>query len=174
MYEHAVISASGALINFSGKKTGRSPKDKRIVYEDSSKDDIWVCPLILQWLVIDVLLPGANFPHCLLFECSGDLSTSRWTSTLSKSTESVPLITSTPVRTSSESISFSSAPPSGLKLRLLFAPHSVFDGFAGWDPKYRIKVRVICARAYHALFVSLIINSSRAVPLFCRHRCSVR
>jgi len=25
----------------------------------------------------------------------------------------------------------------------------VFDGFAGWDPKYRIKVRVICARAYH-------------------------
>jgi len=21
-----------------------------------------------------------------------------------------------------------------------------FDGFAGWDPKYRIKVRVICSR----------------------------
>ncbi|ORX94630.1 ATP-utilizing phosphoenolpyruvate carboxykinase [Basidiobolus meristosporus CBS 931.73] len=29
----------------------------------------------------------------------------------------------------------------------------VLDGFAGWDPKYRIKVRVICARAYHALFM---------------------
>ena len=27
------------------------------------------------------------------------------------------------------------------------------DGFAGWDPHYRIKVRVICARAYHALFM---------------------
>ncbi len=27
------------------------------------------------------------------------------------------------------------------------------DGFAGWDPQYRIKVRVICARAYHALFM---------------------
>jgi phosphoenolpyruvate carboxykinase (ATP) len=27
------------------------------------------------------------------------------------------------------------------------------DGFAGWDPGYRIKVRVICARAYHALFM---------------------
>lgn len=38
----AVISASGALINFSGKKTGRSPKDKRIVQEETSKDDIWV------------------------------------------------------------------------------------------------------------------------------------
>lgn len=41
--EGAVISSSGALINFSGKKTGRSPKDKRVVYEDSSKDDVWVC-----------------------------------------------------------------------------------------------------------------------------------
>ena len=29
----------------------------------------------------------------------------------------------------------------------------VFDGFAGWDPRYRQKVRVICARAYHALFM---------------------
>lgn len=29
----------------------------------------------------------------------------------------------------------------------------VIDGFAGWDPKYRIKVRIVCARAYHALFM---------------------
>lgn len=29
----------------------------------------------------------------------------------------------------------------------------VFDGYAGWDPKYRIKVRVIASRAYHALFM---------------------
>jgi phosphoenolpyruvate carboxykinase (ATP) len=27
------------------------------------------------------------------------------------------------------------------------------DAFAGWDPKYRLKIRVICARAYHALFM---------------------
>ena len=39
--EGAIVSSSGALINFSGKKTGRSPKDKRIVYEETSKDDIW-------------------------------------------------------------------------------------------------------------------------------------
>jgi len=39
--EGAVISATGALINFSGKKTGRSPKDKRIVYEETSKHHIW-------------------------------------------------------------------------------------------------------------------------------------
>jgi hypothetical protein len=27
------------------------------------------------------------------------------------------------------------------------------DGFAGWDPNYRFKVRVICSRPYHALFM---------------------
>ncbi len=27
------------------------------------------------------------------------------------------------------------------------------DGFGGWDPTHRIRVRVICARAYHALFM---------------------
>lgn len=44
-YEGAVISSSGALINFSGKKTGRSPKDKRIVSEETSKDDVWWGPV---------------------------------------------------------------------------------------------------------------------------------
>jgi phosphoenolpyruvate carboxykinase (ATP) len=29
----------------------------------------------------------------------------------------------------------------------------VVDGFAGWDPQYRLKIRVICARPYHALFM---------------------
>lgn len=29
----------------------------------------------------------------------------------------------------------------------------VVDGFAGWDPKYRLKIRVITTRAYHALFM---------------------
>lgn len=29
----------------------------------------------------------------------------------------------------------------------------VVDGFARWDPKYRIKVRVVACRAYHALFM---------------------
>lgn len=46
--EGAVIAASGALINYSGKKTGRSPKDKRIVYEETSKDDIWWGPVNIK------------------------------------------------------------------------------------------------------------------------------
>eukprot|EP00002_Diphylleia_rotans_P003207 TRINITY_DN1217_c0_g2_i1.p1 TRINITY_DN1217_c0_g2~~TRINITY_DN1217_c0_g2_i1.p1 ORF type:complete len:597 (-),score=131.77 TRINITY_DN1217_c0_g2_i1:496-2286(-) len=29
----------------------------------------------------------------------------------------------------------------------------VFDGFVSWDPKYRMKIRVITSRAYHALFM---------------------
>ena len=101
-HEHAVISASGALINFSGKKTGRSPKDKRIVYEDSSKDDIW-------WGPVNIKMDEHTFE--INRERAIDYLNTR---------EHV----------------------------------YVFDGFAGWDPKYRIKVRVICARAYHALFMN--------------------
>lgn len=29
----------------------------------------------------------------------------------------------------------------------------VMDGFAGWDPNQQIKVRIICTRPYHALFM---------------------
>ena len=29
----------------------------------------------------------------------------------------------------------------------------VCDGYAGWDPDCRIKVRVLCGRAYHALYM---------------------
>lgn len=29
----------------------------------------------------------------------------------------------------------------------------VIDGYAGWDPKYRKKVRVIATRSYHCLFM---------------------
>ena len=32
-----------------------------------------------------------------------------------------------------------------------------FDGFAGWDPNYRIKIRVICSRPYHALFMHTML-----------------
>jgi phosphoenolpyruvate carboxykinase (ATP) len=49
LYEQAIayergtaITASGALATDSGAKKGRSPKDKRIVEESSSVEDIWV------------------------------------------------------------------------------------------------------------------------------------
>jgi len=37
-----------------------------------------------------------------------------------------------------------------------------FDGFAGWDSKYRVKVRIICSRPYHALFMhTMLIRPNR-------------
>ena len=40
-----------------------------------------------------------------------------------------------------------------------------FDGFAGWDPKYRIKVRVICSRPYHTLFMhTMLIYNAGSFP----------
>lgn len=100
--EGAVLSSTGALINFSGKKTGRSPKDKRIVYEETSKDDIWWGPVNIK---MDEHTFEINRERAIDYLNTRDLV-------------------------------------------------YVFDGFAGWDPKYRIKVRVICARAYHALFMN--------------------
>ncbi|OCB89736.1 ATP-utilizing phosphoenolpyruvate carboxykinase [Sanghuangporus baumii] len=100
--EGAIISSSGALINFSGKKTGRSPKDKRIVFEETSKDNVW-------WGSVNIKMDEHTF----------EINRER-------------------------AIDY-------LNTRDLVY---VFDGFAGWDPRYRIKVRVVCARAYHALFMN--------------------
>jgi phosphoenolpyruvate carboxykinase (ATP) len=100
--EGAIISSTGALINFSGKKTGRSPKDKRIVFEETSKDDIWWGPVNIK---MDEHTFEINRERAIDYLNTRDLV-------------------------------------------------YVFDGYAGWDPKYRIKVRVICARAYHALFMN--------------------
>ncbi len=41
----------------------------------------------------------------------------------------------------------------------------VVDGFAGWDPDYRIKVRVVCSRAYHALFMQNLLIRATAHEL---------
>ncbi|KAJ5899502.1 Phosphoenolpyruvate carboxykinase (ATP) [Penicillium taxi] len=39
----------------------------------------------------------------------------------------------------------------------------VIDGYAGWDERYRISVRVVCARAYHALFMrNMLIRPTKA------------
>jgi phosphoenolpyruvate carboxykinase (ATP) len=38
----------------------------------------------------------------------------------------------------------------------------VVDGFAGWDPKYRLKVRIIAERPYHGLFMhNMLIRPTR-------------
>lgn len=107
LYEIAVkddrcaIASSGALIARSGSKTGRSPKDKRIVDHPHSSGDVW-------WGDVNIKLDEGTF-----------------------------------LTNRERAIDF-----------LNFRPRLfVVDGFAGWDPRYRLKVRVICARPYHALFM---------------------
>jgi phosphoenolpyruvate carboxykinase (ATP) len=99
--EHALITSSGALLASSGQKTGRSPKDKRIVDSPDSSRDVW-------WGKVNMPMTPASFAG--VRRQAIDFLNSRTT---------------------------------------LY----VVDGYAGWDPKYRIRVRVICARAYHALFM---------------------
>ncbi|KAJ2544056.1 Protein kinase C-like 1 [Coemansia sp. RSA 1853] len=96
------ISSTGALIARSGAKTGRSPRDKRVVEEASTVDDVW-------WGPVNKKLSEESFA----------VNYERATNYLNT------------------------------RERLY-----VFDGFAGWDTRYRIKVRVVCARAYHALFMN--------------------
>jgi hypothetical protein len=52
LYEHAIrhdkdvgIAANGALVAYSGAKTGRSPKDKRVVKHPASEKDDWWGPV---------------------------------------------------------------------------------------------------------------------------------
>ncbi len=105
----AVISSRGALIAYSGEKTGRSPSDKRVVCTSESEQDVW-------WGKVNIPIAEHVF----------EINRQRAVDFLNTS-------------------------------RQLYC----IDGFAGWDPKYRIKVRVICARPYHALFMhNMLIRPS--------------
>jgi phosphoenolpyruvate carboxykinase (ATP) len=108
LYEEALrnetgsaISNTGALMVYSGEKTGRSPKDKRIVENPESAKDIW-------W---------------------GDVN--------------IPLDHHTFKINRERAIDYLNTCPQIY----------VVDGYAGWEPENRLKVRVICSRAYHALFM---------------------
>eukprot|EP00993_Chasmostoma_nieuportense_P007560 NODE_846_length_1812_cov_147.794659_g791_i0.p1 GENE.NODE_846_length_1812_cov_147.794659_g791_i0~~NODE_846_length_1812_cov_147.794659_g791_i0.p1 ORF type:complete len:549 (+),score=110.25 NODE_846_length_1812_cov_147.794659_g791_i0:45-1649(+) len=103
------LSSTGALTCKSGEKTGRSPKDKRVVAEPTSVDDVW-------WGPVNIQLPEESF--LINRERAIDYLNTR---------------------------------------ERLF----VVDAYAGWDTDYRLKIRVICARAYHALFMrNMLIRPS--------------
>jgi phosphoenolpyruvate carboxykinase (ATP) len=50
----SAISSTGALVAYSGKKTGRSPTDKRVVDEPEVRDDIW-------WGSVNIKLDPQSF-----------------------------------------------------------------------------------------------------------------
>jgi len=107
LYEDGILSdgstivASGAIATDSAAKKGRSPKDKRVVEEPSSKDDIW-------WGNVNVPFSEDSF-----------------------------------------------AKNKQIAIDYLNTCDQLYvvDGFGGWDPDSRIKVRIICSRPYHALFM---------------------
>jgi phosphoenolpyruvate carboxykinase (ATP) len=106
------IANNGALIAYSGEKTGRSPKDKRIVQEAGSSANIW-------W-------GNINIPV---------------------SEESFAILKDTAINS--------------LNARREYV--YCIDGYAAWDRRHRLKVRIICGRAYHALFMrNMLIRPTEA------------
>ncbi|EFX00362.1 phosphoenolpyruvate carboxykinase [Grosmannia clavigera kw1407] len=104
------ISSTGALTAYSGKKTGRSPSDKRIVTDPESEKNIWWGPV--------------NKP----------MTPEVWKINRERAIDYL-----------------------NTRKRIY-----VIDGYAGWDERYRIRVRVVCARAYHALFMrNMLIRPPR-------------
>ena len=97
----AKISSAGALIVSSYEKTGRSPKDKRIVENANIMEDVW-------WGDINIGMDEDTFMVARV--------------------RAVDYLNTC-------------------------ARVYVIDGFAGWDPKYRVKIRIIATRPYHALFM---------------------
>ena len=85
----------------SGKKTGRSPLDKRVVFEEASADDVW-------WGKFNFKLEYKSF--------------------FTNRERAVDYLNT--------------------RKRLY-----VVDGYGGWDPEYRVPVRVITSRVHHALFL---------------------
>lgn len=95
-----------------GAKTGRSPKDKRVVREPSSEKNIW-------W--------GEGSPNYEMDEHTFIVNRERAIDYLNS-------------------------------LDHLY----VFDGFVNWVESCRYKIRIICTRAYHALFMSnMLIRPTR-------------
>ncbi len=120
LYEHAIryekgarISDCGSLVAYSGEKTGRSPKDKRVVKAAPSQGDIW-------W-------GNVNIP----LDAEGYATNREW----------------------------------ALKSLNTCERLYCFDGFAGWAPQHRLKVRVICSRPYHALFMHTMLIRPTAEEL---------
>ncbi|GBG84500.1 hypothetical protein CBR_g38782 [Chara braunii] len=110
LYEQAIgdeddnfIVSSGALATLSGEKTGRSPKDKRVVKDEEHQHDLW-------W--------GKGSPN---------IAMDQYTFMANRETAVAYLNSLDKVY--------------------------VNDMFIGWDPEFRVKVRIVASRAYHSLFM---------------------
>lgn len=107
------ISDTGALNCSSGTRMGRSPKDKRIVLDEETRETV-------HWGKVNIPLDPEAF----------DLNRQR-------------------------------------ALDFLRMQKRVFiiDQYAGWDEEYRIKIRLLCARPYHALFLKQMLIRGNAAQI---------
>lgn len=103
------LSSTGALVVYSGKKTGRSPKDKRIV-KNKCSEGIW-------WSNVNMPISEE------LFERYTDYAVKYISNRLSDI--------------------------------------NVVDAYAGWDPRYRVGVRVYSTNIYHSLFMKNMLVGFR-------------
>jgi len=118
LYEMAIklepetrLSSTGALCVRSGDKTGRSPKDKRVVIDAETEKTVW-------W--------GAGSPN-------------------------VQMDDRTFLTNRERAVDFLNY------IDQVF----VIDGYANWDPAMRTKIRIVCSRPYHALFMhNMLIRPS--------------
>lgn len=112
----SAISDTGALMVYSGKRTGRSPRDKRIVRNKNSEKHI-------DWGPVNFEMDEHTF-----------------------------------MVNRERAIDYFNT-----KENLY-----VVDAFAGWENKYRLKIRIVCTRAYHALFMQnmLIMPSAEELENF--------
>merc|ERR1712151_735793 len=127
LYEQALryeagsaIVDSGVLAVKSGKKTGRSPLDKRVVFEEASADDVW-------WGKVNIKLDHKAF--------------------LTNRERAVDYLNT--------------------RKRLY-----IVDGFGGWEEEFRVPVRVITSRAYHALFMQnmLVAPTEAELDIFYKEK----
>jgi phosphoenolpyruvate carboxykinase (ATP) len=100
--ENCIISDKGALIAYSGEKTGRSPKDKRFVINNKLEKTLWL---------------GKDSPNNTINIDDYNIQKKYAIKRLSD-----------------------------------FPKLYVFDGYAGWNNENKIKLRVYCTSAYHAVF----------------------
>ncbi len=100
-HDGSKVASNGALVAFSGAKTGRSPNDKRVVRQPTTENDIW-------WGKINMPISEDGF-----------------------------------AKNRERAVAYIN------NARNVF----IVDGAIGWDPDNRIKVRVICTRPYHSMFM---------------------
>ena len=103
VYDKLELSSTGALLAYSGERTGRSPKDKRIVKDDRTKDIWWG----------NVNIPMESDLFTFYKNCA---------------------------------VEYLKTKESEQNGRLY-----EIDVYAGWENK--LKVRIYCTSAYHALFM---------------------